>query len=443
MIRVLVFLVLAGLLALGVAWLADRPGEVAITWRGWRIETSVMVLVAIAAIAVARHYPVVAPRGLVRSPDSCSCSRAHAAAQGYQAISRGADRDRRWRCRAARKFAASRESLPGEPLALLLRAQTAQLTGDRAGAEDAFRAMAERADTRLLGLRGLYVEAQRRDDAWRRGCYAEEAAQGRAGARLGRAGGARISLRGRRLDRRARGARKQHRRAGCSTRRPTAASAPCCSPRARSSPRNTDRDARARARARSRKLAPTLVPAAALAGRLLAKPANCARRRGSSRRPGGPIRIPISPKPTRICASAIPRATGSKRVAASGAQGARPRRGRAGGRARRARCAGIRDGARALAPLAAAPTQRVALLMAELEELEHGDEGRAREWMARALNAARDPAWTADGFVSDRWLPVSPVTGGSTPSSGRCRSRNSATATACRCSSTWRRAARS
>jgi len=64
----------------------------------------------------------------------------------------------------------------------------------------------------------------------------------------------------------------------------------------------------------------------------------------------------------------------------------------------------------ALEPLAAEPTQRVAMLMAELEELE-GDAGRAREWMARALNAALDPAWTADGFVSDRWLPVSPVTG--------------------------------
>ena len=48
--------------------------------------------------------------------------------------------------------------------------------------------------------------------------------------------------------------------------------------------------------------------------------------------------------------------------------------------------------------------------MAELEQLED-DEGRAREWMSRALNAARDPAWTADGYVSDRWLPVSPVTG--------------------------------
>jgi HemY protein len=49
--------------------------------------------------------------------------------------------------------------------------------------------------------------------------------------------------------------------------------------------------------------------------------------------------------------------------------------------------------------------------MAALERTERGDEGRAREWVARALNAAPDPAWTADGYVSDRWLPVSPVTG--------------------------------
>jgi HemY protein len=49
--------------------------------------------------------------------------------------------------------------------------------------------------------------------------------------------------------------------------------------------------------------------------------------------------------------------------------------------------------------------------MAALERAERNDEGRAREWMARALNAAPDPAWTADGYVSDRWLPVSPVSG--------------------------------
>ncbi|MGE5261504.1 MAG: heme biosynthesis protein HemY, partial [Actinomycetota bacterium] len=34
-----------------------------------------------------------------------------------------------------------------------------------------------------------------------------------------------------------------------------------------------------------------------------------------------------------------------------------------------------------------------------------------REWLARALRAPRDRAWIADGYVSDRWLPVSPVTG--------------------------------
>ena len=46
--------------------------------------------------------------------------------------------------------------------------------------------------------------------------------------------------------------------------------------------------------------------------------------------------------------------------------------------------------------------------MAEIEEAENGDEGRVREWMARAMRASGDPVWTADGVVSDRWLPVSP-----------------------------------
>ena len=65
----------------------------------------------------------------------------------------------------------------------------------------------------------------------------------------------------------------------------------------------------------------------------------------------------------------------------------------------------------ALAPYLHAVTKRAALLMAELERAEHNDEGRAREWLARALNAAPDPQWTADGHVSDRWHPVSPVSG--------------------------------
>ncbi len=65
----------------------------------------------------------------------------------------------------------------------------------------------------------------------------------------------------------------------------------------------------------------------------------------------------------------------------------------------------------ALAPFTETPTQRVAMLMAEIERTEHGDSGRARAWTLRAVRALHDPVWTADGYVSDRWRPVSPVTG--------------------------------
>ncbi|MET0708019.1 MAG: hypothetical protein ABWY82_14445, partial [Tardiphaga sp.] len=65
----------------------------------------------------------------------------------------------------------------------------------------------------------------------------------------------------------------------------------------------------------------------------------------------------------------------------------------------------------ALAPYTANATQRVAMLMAEIERTENGDSGRARAWTLRAVRALHDPVWTADGYVSDRWRPVSPVTG--------------------------------
>lgn len=66
----------------------------------------------------------------------------------------------------------------------------------------------------------------------------------------------------------------------------------------------------------------------------------------------------------------------------------------------------------ALANYASAePTQGVALLMAELEEGQNGDHGKAREWLARAVHAPRDPTWTADGVTLAEWEPTSPVTG--------------------------------
>jgi HemY protein len=64
-----------------------------------------------------------------------------------------------------------------------------------------------------------------------------------------------------------------------------------------------------------------------------------------------------------------------------------------------------------IAPLIRDPTQRVCLIAAEIESTEHGDHGKAREWTARAVRARRDPAWVADGYVAERWLPISPISG--------------------------------
>jgi uncharacterized membrane-anchored protein len=58
----------------------------------------------------------------------------------------------------------------------------------------------------------------------------------------------------------------------------------------------------------------------------------------------------------------------------------------------------------ALAPFIAAPTQRVAVLMAEIERTEHGDTGNARAWTLRAVRALHDPVRTTDGYVSSAWV---------------------------------------
>ncbi len=51
MIRVVFFLIVLAALALGAAWVADRPGDIVVTWLGYHIETSVTVA-ALALIVV-------------------------------------------------------------------------------------------------------------------------------------------------------------------------------------------------------------------------------------------------------------------------------------------------------------------------------------------------------------------------------------------------------
>ena len=60
MIRVIVFLAAAGFIALGVVWLADRPGQIAITWLGYRADTSSQYYTARSGHRV--HRPMQAAR---------------------------------------------------------------------------------------------------------------------------------------------------------------------------------------------------------------------------------------------------------------------------------------------------------------------------------------------------------------------------------------------
>ncbi|MGD0026780.1 MAG: heme biosynthesis HemY N-terminal domain-containing protein [Xanthobacteraceae bacterium] len=411
MIRVAFFLIVVGALSLAVAWLADRPGEVVITWQGLRIETSLMVLgtAMLAAMAVvALIWSLI--RAILRSPFVlANFLHNRRGVHAYEAMSNGLIAVGSGDIGAARKLSAEVNRLaPGEPLALLLSAQSAQLAGDREGAERAFRLMASRADTKALGLHGLFIEAQRRDDLTSARAYAEEAV--RTAPSLGWAGRAVLEFRCATGDWAGALAMLERNRAALDKAGYRRQRAVMLIARALAA-EDADRDNAKVFALEAVKLAPTLVPAAALAGCMLAE--------------GGELR-----RASRIVAKAW-RANPHPDLAQTYAElrfgdAARDRLtriealtkktpGHLEGALAIARAAlDAREFAKAraaLAPYLSAPTKRIALLMAELERAERNDEGRAREWMARALNAAPDPAWTADGYVSDRWLPVSPVSG--------------------------------
>ena len=54
MYRIILFLVLIAVAALGAAWIADQGGDVALSWHGWRAQTSLPVFaMALGATIVA------------------------------------------------------------------------------------------------------------------------------------------------------------------------------------------------------------------------------------------------------------------------------------------------------------------------------------------------------------------------------------------------------
>ncbi len=413
MYRIILYLVLIALAAAGAAWLVDQGGDVAVNWGGWRIQASVPVFalaLGITIVAVMLVWAIL--RGLWRAPGRLKHRRRerrqargrHAITQGLLAIGHGDSA-------AARRHAdVARRDAGHDPLALLLHAQSAQMNGDREGAQRAFHAMAEREDTRLLGLRGLFIEAQRADDPVGAVTIAEEAlklapastwaSHALLGFRCAKgdwSGALSIldnnlasGLIDKAVYRRQRGVLLTARALELE---------------------KVDRDKSRESAMEAIKLAPTLVPAAVLASKYqseahqirrsmrivetawLAQPHPDLADAYAHVKLGDSARQRLVRIET-LAAKAPGHIEGALAIARAAIDAAEYERARA-----------------ALARFIAVPTQRVALLMAEIERTEHGDSGRARAWTLRAVRAAHDPVWTADGYVSDRWRPVSPVTG--------------------------------
>src|SRR5262245_49984406 len=413
MIRIILFLALIAAAAAGAAWVADQPGDVVLSWGGTRARMELPVFVlAVGLVVVAGVMLWSILRGMWRTPERMRRRRherrhargRHAITQGLLAIGHGDVSLARRHADDARRHAGH------DPLALLLTAQSAQLEGDREGAQRAFRAMAERDDTRLLGLRGLFIEAQRADDPVSAVMIADEAlkispsstwaSHAVLGFRCAKGDwNAALSILDNNLSsglidkttyRRQRGVLLTARALELE---------------------KVDRDLSRESAMEAVKFAPTLVPAAVLAAKFESE-AHQVRRA---------MRLVeaawlAQPHPDLADAYAHVKLGDSARqrlVRVETLAAKMP--GHIEGALAVARAAidasefGRARGA--LAPFIDRPTQRVAVLMAEIERTEHGDSGRARMWAMRAVRAMHDPVWTADGYVSDRWRPVSPVTG--------------------------------
>lgn len=413
MIRVVSFLVLIAAFALGAAWVADQTGDVVLTSEHWRLRTTLpraALILGCAMVATLFCWSLL--RGLWRTSRRVKeRRRARRHARARHAITHGLIAIGHGDAAVARSHAVLAKRLASDdPLALLLHAQSAQLDGDRDGATRAFRAMAERADTRLLGLRGLFVEAQRADDPHAAVAIAEEALRTSPG--VGWASQAVLGLRCAQSDWNAalrilerdveaglleRKIYRRHRAVLLTARALDI--------------ETSDRDLSRDSVMEAIKLAPTLAPAAVLAAKFQSEGHQIRRA----------MRIVEAawiahPHPdladayahVKLGDSARQRLVRVETLAAKAPDHLESRVAVARAAIDAQEFARARE---ALAPLLGAPTQRVAMLMAEIERAERGDTGRARAWTQRAVRALHDPVWTADGYVSDRWRPVSPVTG--------------------------------
>ena len=414
MLRLIFYFVAVGVVATGLSWLADRPGLIVFNWEGYEGEISVfhavvgltfllgLTILLWSLLRAIWNSPATVGDYFYRRRQKRGLD---ALSSGIIAIGAGDGAN------AMRHAVQARKTLPNEPLTHLLRAQAAQLAGDKTTTRRIFEAMLAQPDTEQLGLRGLFLEAQREGESEAARQFAERAL--RLNPKLGWAVDALFDLHCKSENWPAAmqtlALAKKHGLVDKSTadrRRAVLLTAQA------QTAEESDPQRSLGLALEAHNLAPGLIPAAAIAGRLLASRGNTAKAAKVLQKTWLK-----SPHPDLAIAYAYARIGDSPkdrmdRVRHLASMQQNSMEGPIA-LARAAIEAKAFDEARTLLEplLELRMTQRVATLMARIEAEEKGDAGRVREWLARAVNAARDPAWTADGVVAENWAPVSPVTG--------------------------------
>lgn len=416
MIRLVVFALLVLVLGYGFSWLADRPGDLSLIWEGQLYQTKLIVaataIIGLVALVMVLWWLV---RVIWTSPHSVTrYFRARKRDRGYQALSTGLIAAGAGNSLLARKMAARSRGLiraDQEPLIALLEAQAALIEGRHDEARAKFEAMTNDPETRELGLRGLYLEAKRlgANEAARQ--YAEKAADN--APYLPWAAQATLEYRSQagrwddaiRLLEQQKAARVIEKGEADRTR------AVLLTARATEKLENDPAGARDDA-LHALKLSADFEPAAIIAAKALF-------REDKLRKAASILEQAWKAEPhpeigrtyvrARSGDSAADRLKRAERLEALRPNNVESLLVVAQAALDAQAFAKARTKAEAAARIE--PREAAFLLMADIEEAETGDQGRIRHWLSQALKAPRDPAWVADGFVSDKWLPLSPISG--------------------------------
>ena len=418
MIQILIVVAIVFAFAVAFSWLANNPGTVSIEWDfvgqeiSFGLVTALAILAAIIVLVMVTWWIV---KGITRAPATLiDHRRGRARDKGYAALTQGmlalgaGDIDQ---ARAAARLANKKLGHSREPMVLLLEAQTAIAEGRDSDARALFDEMLEDPSTRALGLRGLFLEAQREGEHEAARHYAERAAA--LSPKHGWATEAVLeyaTLDGdydRALaivDDQARA--KTISKDGANRKRTVILSA-----RALSEVDGNPESAKEHAK-KAHKLSPDFVPAAIADARAHI-------RTGETRKALKAIEETWKREPHPDLADIYMHAQSGETTAdrlkrAQSLAKAKPDHIESDlAVAHAALDAHDLDLAREKceAAIKRDPREGAFLLMADIEEEQTGNSARVRHWLQMALKAPRDPAWVADGVVASEWAPVSPITG--------------------------------